>query len=134
MIRKYTTSTRVKFYVLVGFESTDAQDIENAFKRIALLMKYRCLPYLMRYQNKDDTPWKRSEFSRLYVSLARWCNQPSIFKKKSFRQFCEATQAQIKTEGAYSSAMSAMLDFETKHPEIAAKYFDLRFDDVPVGE
>ena len=82
----------------------------------------------MRYQNKNDTPWKSSEFSGLYVSLARWCNQPSIFKKMSFRQFCEANQALHKTEGTLCSAMKALTNFEATYPEIAKKYFDLRFD------
>lgn len=128
MIRKYTKSASVKFYVLVAFESTDAQDIENAFKRIALLMEYQCLPYLMRYQNKNDTPWKRSELRGLYIALARWCNQPSIFKKMSFRQFCEANQEQHKTEGTLCSSMKAMTEFESNYPEVAMKYFDLRYD------
>lgn len=130
MIRRYTDSKSIKFYVLVGFESTDALDIENAFKRIALLMEYQCLPYLMRYQNKNDTPWKRSEFSGLYVTMARWCNQPSIFKKMSFRQFCEANQARHKTVGTYCSSMQAMVDFESRYPLIAKQYFDLRFDGI----
>ena len=129
MIRKYTNSTSVKFYVLVGFESTDAKDIENAFKRVALLMKFKCLPYIMRYQNKNETPWKESEFRSLYVSLARWGNQPSIFKKMSFRQFCEANQALHKTEGTYCSAMKSMVDFEERYPEIAKEYFDIRYED-----
>ena len=85
LIRRFTQRKTIKFYVLVGFRSTDAEDIENAFKRIALLMEYQCLPYLMRYQNKSDTPWRRSPYRGIYVSLARWCNQPSIFKKMSFR-------------------------------------------------
>ena len=55
-IRKYTNSTSVKFYVLVGFESVDEKDIENAFKRLELLMRYKCLPYIMRYQNKNHSP------------------------------------------------------------------------------
>ena len=38
-------------YVLVGFEGVDGKDIENAFKRIELLMMYHCLPYIMRFQN-----------------------------------------------------------------------------------
>ena len=87
MIRRYSKSRCIKFYVLTGFESTDAVDIENAFKRISLLQQYQCLPYLMRYQNKNETPWKQSPLRELYVTMARWCNQPSIFKKMSFRQF-----------------------------------------------
>ena len=128
-IRKYTSAINVKFYVLVGFESVDEVDIENAFKRIELLMRFKCLPYIMRYQNKNETPWKESEYRGMYVSLARWGNQPNIFKKMSFRQFCEANQALHKTEGTLCSSMKAMLDFENKYPTIAEKYFDLRYED-----
>lgn len=130
MIRKYTKSKSVKFYVLVGFESTDAVDIANAFRRVELLMKYKCLPYIMRYQDKNYCPWKESEYRGMYITLARWCNQPNIFKKMSFRQFCEANQALHKTEGTYCSAMRALIDFESKHPNIAARYFDLRFEEI----
>lgn len=64
MIRSIKTSGRnsIKFYVLVGFESTDHIDIENCFKRIELLFRYHCLPYVMRYQNKNDTPWNNSKY------------------------------------------------------------------------
>ena len=127
-IRRYTNSRSIKFYVLVGFESVDEHDIENAFKRLELLMQYKCLPYIMRYQNKNYSPWKESKYRSLYVALARWGNQPSMFKKMSFRQFCEANQALHKTPGTLCSAMAAMMDFETEHPDIANRYFDLRYD------
>lgn len=127
LIRKHNRSKNVKFYVLVGYESTDITDIENALKRIELLLHYKCLPYLMRYMDKNDTPWKRSQFRGLYISLARWCNQPSILKKMSFREFCIASQALHKTEGTYCSTMQSLVDFESKYPEIAARYFDLHF-------
>ncbi len=129
IIRRHTKTRSIKFYVLCGFESTDAVDIENTFKRIALLMNHQCLPYIMRYQNKNDTPWKRSEFRGMYVTLARWCNQPSIFKKMSFRQFCEANQVLHKTDKTYCSSMQALVDFEDRFPDIAAQYFDLRYAD-----
>ena len=128
IIDKYNKKKKsVKFYVLVAFESTDAKDIENAFRRIELLFHYHCLPYIMRYMDKNDTPWKRSEYRSLYVTIARWCNQPSIVKKMTFREFCQANQALHKTEGTYCSSMKSMLDFEKEHPEIAEQYFDLRF-------
>ena len=128
LIRKYAPTKSIKFYVLVGFESTDAVDIANAFKRIELLMQYKCLPYIMRYQDKNRTPWKDSDYKGMYVCLARWGNQPSIFKKMSFRQFCEANQATYKSEGL-CAPMQALTNFENQHPEIAKQYFDLRFDD-----
>ena len=133
LIRKYAPTKSVKFYVLVGFESTDVNDIENAFKRIELLMKYKCLPYIMRYQDKNKTPWKESEYCGLYVALARWGNQPSIFKKMSFRQFCEANQALYKGIGLCST-MRAMKLIEEENIEIANKYFDLRFDDYSLDD
>lgn len=134
IIRKYTASKCVKFYVLVGFESVDKTDIENAFKRIVLLMQYQCLPYIMRYQDKNYCPWKESEYKGLYIALARWGNQPSIFKNMSFRQFCEANQALRKTKGYICSSMKALTSFEEKHPEIAKKYFDVRYDDFSLDD
>lgn len=134
LIRKYTKATAVKFYVLVGFESTDVTDIENMWKRVALLMKYRCVPYIMRYQNKNDTPWKRSEFRETYITMARWCNQPSIFKKMSFRQFCVANQDRVKTEGKDCTAMRVLKNFERDYPEVVSKYFDLRFDEYYITD
>lgn len=128
LIRKYTQAINIKFYVLVGFESVDEQDVENMWKRVELLMRYRCLPYIMRYRNKNDTPWKTSEFKGLYITMARWCNQPSFFKKKSFREYCEANQALVKTPGHICSSMKALIDFESKYPDVAKRYFDLRFD------
>ena len=128
MIRKYAPGkASIKFYVLVGFEGTDAKDIENAFNRIELLMRYGCLPYIMRYQNKNETPWRQSEYAGLYVQLARWANQPSLFKKLSFREFCEKNQQYHKSEGL-CAPMKALHDFEKQWPEIAGKYFDLRFE------
>lgn len=134
LIRKHTKATNIKFYVLVGFESTDAKDIENMWERVALLMRYQCLPYIMRYRNKNDTPWKESKYRGMYVTMARWCNQPSFFKKKSFRQYCEANQALVKTKGHICSSMRALQDFETEYPDVAEKYFDLRFDEQFVEE
>lgn len=129
MIRRHTTSTSIKFYVLVGFEGTGAEDIENAFKRLELLMKYQCLPYIMRYQDRNRKPWQESKYRGIYVALARWGNQPSIYKKMSFRYFCEANQA-LKPEGApLCATMRAMVEFEKDYPEIAKKYFDLRYED-----
>lgn len=129
LLRKYTDKRNIKFYVLCGFESTDAEDIEGIFKRISLLMQYQTLPYIMRYQSPSEAPWKQSEFSGLYIALARWVNQPNVFKKASFREFCEGNQAAMKRKQGYCSAMQAMADFQKKYPEIARKYFDLRYSD-----
>lgn len=132
LIRKYTRATNVKFYVLVGFESTDHIDIINMWKRVKLLMEFQCLPYIMRYQNKNETPWKDSKYRGMYVNMARWCNQPNFYKKKSFREFCLANQANVKTEGKICSALKSLQEFEEEFPDVAKEYFDLRFDQVSV--
>lgn len=132
LIRKANPTKGLRFYVLVGFESTDAKDIENAFIRIELLLKYRCTPYIMRFQNKNDSPWKESKYRSLYVAIARWCNQANIVKKMSFRQFCYANQALKKDQSKNCSTLQAMLDFEKECPEVAKRFFDIRMDDICV--
>lgn len=117
-------SSRVcKMYVLSGFDSQDEKDIESVFERISVLMKYGSLPYIMRYEE-----YKNSRFKGMYIELARWCNQPQFFKKKSFREFCIANQDYKKNKESNCAAYQSMLDFEQEFPEIAKKYFDLRFD------
>ncbi len=130
MIRKTNPKKGMRFYVLVGYESTDYKDIENAFIRIELLLRYKCTPYIMRFQNKNETPWKESKYRPLYVAIARWCNQANIVKKMSFRQFCIANQQLKKDQTKNCSTMQAMIDFENEHPDIAKKYFDMRWDEL----
>lgn len=116
--RKYASPSKrnTRFYVLVAYNSQDENDIASAFERIKLLMKYQCLPYIMRYKS-----WSTSKYRGMYVTLARWCNQPSFFKKYSFREFC------CEAEGQAQSALRYMREFEKEHPDLASKYFDLSF-------
>lgn len=117
LIRKYT-SRQIRFYVLCAFESQDERDIRDLFARIELLMRYQCIPYVMRYEL-----WQRSPYKGLYATIARWCNQPNFIRKKSFREFVFDTPGQNKSAPKYA------LDFERQHPEIATKYFDMKWSD-----
>ena len=136
-----------KLYVLVAYDSQDEVDIEGTFFRIKTLMEYGCLPYIMRFEE-----YKNSRFKSMYIQLARWCNQPSFFKKMSFRQYCVRNEEyhqgiQYDNEkGVYNSKLvfpegfnprptfcscyRTMLEFEAEFPEIAKKYFDLRFEEL----
>lgn len=117
-------SSRVcKMYVLSGYDSQDEHDIISVFERIKILMKYGSLPYIMRYED-----YKKSRFRGMYVELARWCNQPQFFKKKSFREFCVANQDYKKNKETNCAAYQTMIDFEKEFPEIAKQYFDLKFE------
>lgn len=106
-----------KLYVLCAYKSQDINDILSVFYRIKVLMKFGCLPYLMRY---DD--WRFSKFAGIYITLARWCNQPAIFKKMSFRQFVEAN-------GETSSSMRYFRWFLDQYPDFPKEYLDMRFED-----
>ena len=112
-----------KLYVLCGYDSQDEVDIANTFERIRILMKYHCLPYIMRHEY-----YQKSKYRGLYVTLARWCNQPSFFKKKSFREYCEVNQEYHQNPNTLCAALTTMREFEHDHPDIAAKYFDMKWD------
>jgi len=112
---KQITNKNTKLYVLVAHESQDLKDIENMLLRIKLLINYKCEPYIMRYNS-----FKGSKFEKLYTHVSRWCNQPALFKRMSFREFCKA-------HGEKHIAYRTMRNFEIKYPEIAKEYFDLKF-------
>lgn len=122
--RRHTAKT-TKLYVFCAYDSQDIEDITNVFERIKILMKYGCLPYIMRYMD-----YKNSEFRGIYTQIARWCNQPQFFKKKSFREFCIANQEYHKNKDTNCAAYQAMIDFEDNYPQTAKEYFDLRFEEV----
>ena len=144
--KKYVTH-ETKLYVLVAFDSQDARDIEGTFWRIKKLMEFGCLPYIMRFEEYNN-----SRFKTLYTQLARWCNQPNFFKKMSFRQYCvrneEYHQGMVTqvSDGKYPTKLSfpdgfrlkptfcscyrAMVEFEEEYPDIAEKYYDLRFEEL----
>lgn len=122
--KKYAKKT-TKLYVLTAYDSIDEIDIANTFERIKSLMIHACNPYIMRYEN-----YVNSKHKGMYIQLARWCNQPQLYKKMSFRQFCLANQELHKTQGTYCSSMRAMIAFETEFPLIAKKYFDMRYEEL----
>lgn len=113
-----------KLYVLSGFVSQDADEIESVFERIRILIKYGCFPYIMRHEFYLNSPYRG-----LFVQIARWCNQPGFMRNMSFREFCIANQKYHKNPNTLCASLQEMLDFEKKYPKIAEKYFDMRFKD-----
>lgn len=125
LIRSYTDRV-VKFYVFCGFisnstnESLWVEDIESVFKRIHLLMRYRCLPYIMRHKYYEASPYRG-----MYVAIASWCNQPSIFKKKSLREF-----GYLKLEDGNKAVLRYLKQFEARYPDVAKRYYDMKFEEL----
>lgn len=118
-----------KLYVLTAYDSQDEVDIANTFERIVTLMKYGCVPYIMRFEE-----YKNSKYKNMYIQLARWCNQQAFVKKQSFRQYCEDNERyhreHTKNPLGNCSCYQTMLDFETEFPDIAKKYFDVRMEEI----
>ena len=126
LIRRHTDSTNIKFYCFCAYNHEKpgdygelfwAKDISELFERIRILIAHRCLPYVMRYPD-----YKKSPYKGMYITMARWCNQPSFFKKLSFREFCFKT-----AEHGSESALRYMWEFEKQFPEIADEYFDMKW-------
>ena len=126
MIRDFT-SRQCRFYLFCGFNHDNPgtysdgfwkQDIIDMFERIRILMKYKCIPYIMRYKDYELSPYRG-----IYVTVARWCNQVSCFKTKSFREFCGSC-------GENHSATRYLREFEKEYPDVAAEYFNMRFIDA----
>jgi hypothetical protein len=132
--RRYNTK-ETKLYVLTGFDAWNAdhgsppkgeqEDIRTTFERIKILMSYHCLPYIMKHKD-----YARGRYKGVYTEIARWCNQPNIFKKMSFRDFCYGNQRYSKS-GRPCAAMRAYMLLEKEMPDVIEEYCYLRYEGYP---
>jgi hypothetical protein len=129
MIRRHTKK-QVRFYVFTAFnhlnpshydEEFYRRDLTELFERIRILASYGCLPYIMRYKDYEISPYRG-----VYITVARWCNQVSFFKKKSIREFADLCQQGTKSK---CSSVRALELVEKDFPDIAEQYFDMKFSD-----
>lgn len=124
--RYYNTAKgqNTKLYVFCGFDRNNIwdlsfwkQDIVDLFDRIEILMRYNFLPYIMRYEKYNESPYRG-----IYINVAQWCNQPSLFANHSYRELCEKDNIR---KGGNSATKRYNDIFEKDCPEVANKYFDL---------
>lgn len=123
MMKKHKRNRKnIKFYCFTGFDRADkwndkfwTQDIFDLFERIEILMKHQCLPYVMRFNRYEESPYRG-----MYITIARWCNQPSFYKKKSLREFADMTNG--------TASKTYLRDFEQEFPEVSY-YFDMKYSD-----
>ena len=113
-----------KYYIHDGetIDDKDYIDICNTFERIYILMQHQCLPYIMRYHD-----YVQSKYRGMYVQIARWCNQPSIFKKMTFREFIIKNLDYVK--GDKCASTEALRIFLEDHPDFPQVYLDMRWAD-----
>jgi hypothetical protein len=122
------TDKSTKLYLFCGFEIGTSRellikDILELFERIEILMRYKCLGYVMRYKDYALHP-----MSNIYVQIARWVNQPSFYKKMSFRQFCELNQKGVQKECMSMRTLKSMYE---EFPEYKSKldhYFNMEYE------
>ena len=69
------------FYVLIGYNSTEDEDLH----RIEVLRDYGCDPYVMPF-NKDDHYQKK---------LTRWVNHKAIFKSVKWAEYSQGVKKNI---------------------------------------
>lgn len=126
LLRKYTNKIP-KFYTFCGFDRNSKwdnefwkQDLFDLWKRIELLMKYHCLLYIMRFER-----YKESPYVGCYTDIAAWCNQPSFFKKKSFREYVYLLDQRYQKDCA---ALVRLKQIENEIPKLAERYFDIKFN------
>lgn len=129
MIRRHTKTDRIIFFVLCGFEGTGSEDIENVFKRIRLLFKYGCRPYIMRYMGESGAPWKESQYASVYSTLVRWCNNPTWARNASYKDVLWYDNNRIKTEGRESLSNVASRRLLNEHPEFK-EYITMKMSDL----
>lgn len=133
--RKYCKKS-TKLYVLCAYDPINSwdkktditpfelEDIISVFERVKILMQHECLPYVMRYEY-----YKNSQFRGIYTQLARWCNQPHIFKKMSFYEFCHANQKYHKNPNTLCAPLKALSNFEEKYSDVVSKHFHIKYGD-----
>lgn len=125
----YTAKGNSKFYVFCGFDRQGIydynfwkQDIIDTFERIRILMTYGCIPYVMRHENYMNSPFKG-----MYITLARWCNQPSFFKKESLKEYVYITDG-IGRETKQYASKNYIEEFQRQFSDIANEYYDMKFE------
>lgn len=131
LIKKYAKpKAKIKFYTFCAYNHEKYgiynkefwhNDIRDLFERIVILMKYQYSPYIMRYKDYDISPYRGS-----YINIASWCNQNNFYKKMSYREWVIASDNRVASE---SSTMKYMKQIEEDFPDIAEKYFDIKYED-----
>lgn len=97
------TNKPCTFYVLCGYDYNNKydnefwnKDIIDLFRRIELLGRYGCYPYIMRHENYKMSPYKGT-----YMNIATWCNMPHLYAKMSYWDYCREKDKLYKNKSSY---------------------------------
>jgi len=76
--------SQMAFYVLIGYHSTEAEDLH----RVEVLRKYGCDPYVMPYDKSD--PYQRA--------FTRWVNHKAVFSTVEWADYKSSVKIKHKSE------------------------------------
>jgi hypothetical protein len=76
---------QMAFYVLIGYHSTEAEDLH----RVEILRDYGCDPYAMPYDKSD--PYQKR--------FTRWVNHKAIFKSVPWKDYKSGVKKHFVIEG-----------------------------------
>lgn len=122
--KHYCPKRETKFYLFCGFQQSPNDikkfqlDVAEIFMRICVLMRFGCLPYIMRHED-----YKKAPMPNIYVQIARWCNQPGFFRNLSFWQFCYKNQT-FWEEHTLGRAPSRLKSYEEFLEDYKNGYYD----------
>lgn len=125
-------SHRTMCYVLTAYDprhtmdqsedlrDRELRDISGTFERIRILLGFKVYPYVTKFED-----YRISEYKGVYDQLARWCNQPAMLKRMSFRQFCE-----LGNGGKVNASRASLRKLQRDAPGIVEQYADLKWPGV----
>ncbi len=140
--RKYSDMP-TKLYVLCAYDPSGTysrefwvKDIVDTFRRIFILATLNCLPYIMRYEEYHNSP-----FRGIYNNIGAWVNQPEMLKTKTFRQFSiqrgisstvyntykDDPEQYIKDGYKKGISWLCLDDLTKQFPSIADMFFDVKY-------
>ncbi len=123
--KKYNPTKGTKFYLFCGFKQNSAdtqlfyKDICEIFKRIKVLMQYKCVGYIMRHEDYHQAP-----IPNFYVQVARWCNQQAFYKKMSFWEFCYRNQTYWEEKTLGITGRPQLKSFEEFEKDLHQGYYN----------
>lgn len=81
IVKKHIKSPwRIKFFI---YCHPGMNIVNDVYARILWCKENKVLPYFMR----DLSCWQ-SENARTYKDFSAWCNQPGVFKNRTYKEFC----------------------------------------------
>jgi hypothetical protein len=87
ILKKYIQKDwKIKFFIYCHPNLPIKEDV---YFRILWCKENKVLPYFMRHQDC----WTSPEY-RTYNDFSAWCNQPGIFKKHTYEEFCKKRRPQ----------------------------------------